>query len=47
MDNEIIEKARELEDNGNLNECVKYIDENINSCGSLFRYEAYFVARSY
>ena len=31
MDNEIIEKARELEDSGNLNDCVKYIDENINS----------------
>jgi len=30
-DNEIVEKARELEDNGNLNDCIKYIDENINS----------------
>lgn len=31
MDNQIIEKARELEDNGNLTECIKYIDDNINS----------------
>ncbi len=31
MDDQIIEKARELEDNGNLNECIKYIDDNINS----------------
>ncbi|MCL5408348.1 MAG: hypothetical protein M1518_03180 [Candidatus Thermoplasmatota archaeon] len=31
MDNEIIEKARQLEDNGDLKECIKYIDENINS----------------
>ena len=30
MDNEIIEKARQLEDNGDLKECIKYIDENIN-----------------
>jgi tetratricopeptide (TPR) repeat protein len=29
MDNEIIEKAQELEDNGDLKECVKYLDENI------------------
>ncbi|MCL5874785.1 MAG: hypothetical protein M1161_05560 [Candidatus Thermoplasmatota archaeon] len=31
MDNEIVEKARELEDNGDLKECIKYIDENMNS----------------
>ncbi len=31
MDNEIVEKARELEDNGDLKECIKYIDDNINS----------------
>ncbi|MEM0133977.1 MAG: hypothetical protein QXU18_01945 [Thermoplasmatales archaeon] len=31
MDTEIVEKARELEDNGDLKECIKYIDENINS----------------
>lgn len=31
MDNDIVEKARELEDNGDLKECIKYIDENMNS----------------
>lgn len=31
MDNEIVEKAMELEDNGDLKECIKYIDENIDS----------------
>ena len=31
MDTEIVEKARELEDNGDLKECIKYIDENIGS----------------
>jgi tetratricopeptide (TPR) repeat protein len=31
MDNEIVEKAMELEDNGDLKECIKYIDENIGS----------------
>ncbi len=31
MDSEIVEKARELEDNGDLKECVRFIDENINS----------------
>jgi len=31
MDTEIVEKARELEDNGGLKGCIKYIDENIGS----------------
>lgn len=31
MNEEIIEKAKDLEDNGNLNECIKFIDENIGS----------------
>jgi len=31
MDNDILEKARQLEDNGDLRECIKYIDENIGS----------------
>lgn len=31
MDSDIIEKARQLEDNGDFKECIKYIEENINS----------------
>lgn len=31
MDSEIVDKARELEDNGDLRECIRYIDENMNS----------------
>lgn len=30
MDSEIIDKAKTLEDGGNLNECIKFIDENIS-----------------
>lgn len=31
MDNEIIEKALELEDQGELQECIKFLDENLKN----------------
>ncbi|MGC8645036.1 MAG: hypothetical protein ACP5UO_02055 [Thermoplasmata archaeon] len=34
MDSEIVEKARELEDNGDLKACIAYIDENIGKLES-------------
>jgi tetratricopeptide (TPR) repeat protein len=34
MDSEIVEKARELEDNGDLKGCIAYIDENIGKLES-------------
>ncbi|MEM0128145.1 MAG: hypothetical protein QXO03_03555 [Thermoplasmatales archaeon] len=34
MDSDIIEKARELEDNGELKGCIAYIDENIGKLES-------------